>query len=118
MLLPPRHTFQKVVSIEIYNLREGTFSGERRKAAQEFQRCLVKGLCGFGIRGRDYMSSKSSLANSALSEMKANRASAFVPIRRSTESAVPSRSSAKSTTRSSERLVGSMVVSFNCAGII
>ena len=46
------------------------------------------------------------------------RASALVPINRSTESAVPSRSSASSTTRSSLRLAGSMVVSLSCAGII
>jgi hypothetical protein len=39
-----------------------------------------------------------------------NRASALVPIRRSTESAVPARSSAKSTTRSMKRLAGSIVV--------
>src|SRR3954451_16341201 len=63
-------------------------------------------------------SSKSSRANSALSEMNANRDSALLPISRSTESAVPSRSSAKSTTRSSVRLAGSMVVSLSCAGII
>ena len=49
---------------------------------------------------RNQTSSKSSLANSALSEMNAKRASALVPISRSTESAVPSRSSASSTTRS------------------
>src|SRR6266851_7165554 len=65
-----------------------------------------------------YTSKRSSLANSALSEMKANLASALVPIRRSTESAVPARSSANSTTRSMVRLAGSMVVSFSCAGII
>jgi plasmid maintenance system killer protein len=51
-----------------------------------------------------HTSKRSSLADSALSEMKANLASALVPIRRSTESAVPARSSAKSTTRSMERL--------------
>ena len=50
--------------------------------------------------------------------MKAKRASPLLPIRRSTESAVPSRSSAKSTKRSMLRLAGSMVVSFSCAGII
>src|SRR5882724_3893004 len=41
--------------------------------------------------------------------MKAKRASALVPISRSTESAVPSRSSANSTTRSKVRLAGSIV---------
>src|ERR1700749_719250 len=51
-----------------------------------------------------HTSSRSSLANSALSEMKAKRASALVPMSRSTESAVPSRSSASSTTRNSVRL--------------
>src|SRR4051812_13694868 len=66
----------------------------------------------------DQTSSKSSLANSALSVMNAKRASALVPISRSTESAVPSRSSASSTTLSSVRVAGSMVVSFNCCDII
>src|SRR3954468_11033443 len=66
----------------------------------------------------DQTSSKSSLANSALSEMNAKRASALVPISRSTESAVVSRSSASRTTFSMVRLAGSMVVSLSCAGII
>src|SRR4051794_31445553 len=66
----------------------------------------------------DQTSSRSSLANSALSEMNAKRASALVPIRRSTESAVVSRSSASRTTFNMVRFAGSMVVSLSCAGII
>ena len=44
-----------------------------------------------GDERQNYTSSKSSLANSALSEMKAKRASALVPINLSTELAVPAR---------------------------
>ena len=63
-------------------------------------------------------SSSSSRANSARSWMKANRASARVPISRSTDFSASARSSGTSKTLSKVRLAGSMVVSLSCAGII
>src|ERR1700692_4241626 len=79
--------------------------GRRRRQISFFGNEFTLGYRSEGDRSSQrrtplpYTSSKSSLANSALSEMKANRASALVPIRRSTESAVPALASANSTTR-------------------
>ena len=65
-----------------------------------------------------HTSSNASLANSAFSWMNSKRASALEPISRSTAVAVVLTSFSASMTRSSMRLLGSMVVSFNCAAII
>ena len=67
--------------------------------------------------GRPYTSTNSP-ANAARCWMKANRASGLLPIRRSTEPDVSARSSSTTATFRRRRFVGSIVVSFNCAGII
>src|SRR5581483_10153663 len=74
-------------------------------------------IAGSPLRGderSDYTSSNASAANSARSWMNSKRASGLLPISRSTDLSVGLTSSATSLTRSSVRLAGSIVVSFNC----